>query len=68
MENVVSQVQAFNPKQIKIATLLFKPSCYQKKLKLDDVGIEVPDEFLVGYGLDYDGYGRNLQEIYTLNE
>ena len=68
MENVVNQVKAFNPKQIKLATLLFKPACYKKDLTLDYVGIEVPDEFLVGYGLDYDGFGRNLQDIYTLNE
>jgi len=55
-----------NAKEIKTVTLLFKPEAYKKDLKLDYVGIEIKNEFVVGYGLDYDGLGRNLKDIYIL--
>lgn len=57
---------AFNVKQLKIATLFFKPDAYTKDIPLDYVGFEIPNKFIVGYGLDYDGLGRNLPEIYQL--
>jgi hypoxanthine phosphoribosyltransferase len=57
-----------NPKSIKIATLLFKPSAYQQTYPLDYVGKEIPNDFVLGYGLDYEGLGRNLSSIYVLNE
>jgi hypoxanthine phosphoribosyltransferase len=57
-----------NPKSIKIATLLFKPAAYQKSYVIDYVGKEIPNDFVLGYGLDYDGLGRNLSSIYVLNE
>jgi hypoxanthine phosphoribosyltransferase len=57
-----------NVKHFKIATLFFKPEAYKQDLKLDYVGIRIPNKFIVGYGLDYDGLGRNLPEIYQLNE
>ena len=53
-------------KQLKIATLFFKPEVFKKKLKIDYIGISIPDRFIVGYGLDYDGLGRNLTNIYQL--
>ena len=53
-------------KSFKIATAFFKPSAYTKKLKVDYVGIEIPNDFVVGYGLDYDGYGRNLKDVFVL--
>lgn len=53
-------------KQLKIATLFFKPEAYTKDIKLDYIGFEIPNKFIVGYGLDYDGLGRNLPEIYQL--
>jgi hypoxanthine phosphoribosyltransferase len=55
-----------NPKAIKVATLLFKPESYNGKIKIDYVGKSIPNDFIVGYGLDYDGLGRNLADIYTL--
>lgn len=55
-----------NVKQLKIATLFFKPEAYTKNIPLDYIGFEIPDKFIVGYGLDYDGLGRNLPEIYQL--
>lgn len=53
-------------KCLKVATLFFKPEVFKKELHIDYVGIEIPDDFIVGYGLDYDGLGRNLPDIYKL--
>jgi len=55
-----------NVKDLKIATLFFKPEAYTKDITLDYIGFKIPDKFIVGYGLDYDGLGRNLPEIYQL--
>jgi hypoxanthine phosphoribosyltransferase len=55
-----------NVKHLKIATLFFKPEAYKKDIKLDYVGIRIPNKFIVGYGLDYDGLGRNLPDVYQL--
>ena len=66
LENIISQLKGYEPSEIKIATFLFKPEAFKKSYKIDYVGIEIPNDFIVGYGLDYDGYGRNLPEIYTL--
>lgn len=55
-------------KTFKIATLFFKPDAYLQDIKLDYVGIRIPNKFIVGYGLDYDGLGRNLPEVYQLKE
>lgn len=57
-----------NPKSIKIATLLYKPEAYSKSYTIDYVGLEIPNAFVLGYGLDYDGLGRNLSSIYVLND
>ncbi len=53
-------------KHLKIATLFFKPDAYKKDIKIDYIGIRIPDKFIVGYGLDYDGLGRNLADVYQL--
>ncbi len=53
-------------KQLKIATLFYKPDVFKKDLKIDYIGISIPDVFIVGYGLDYDGIGRNHSSIYQL--
>jgi hypoxanthine phosphoribosyltransferase len=57
-----------NVKHLKIATLFFKPEAFKKDLKLDYIGIRIPNKFIVGFGLDYDGLGRNLPEVYQLKE
>ncbi len=54
------------PRSIAVASLLFKPQALVHDLKLDYVGFEIPNDFVVGYGLDYDGLGRNLRSIYSL--
>lgn len=56
------------PSSISIVSLLFKPSAYQHKIKIDHVGFEIPNDFVVGYGLDYNGLGRSLKDIYVLND
>lgn len=53
-------------KQIKVATALLKPDSYKKDLKINYVAHKIKNEFVVGYGLDYLGYGRNLKEVYIL--
>jgi len=53
---------------IRVSTLLYKPEAYKKSYEIDYVSIEIPNKFVVGYGLDYDGLGRNLNSIYILNE
>ena len=63
---LVKILAAHNPKEIKLATLLFKPDAYKKDLKVDYIGLSIPNDFIVGYGLDYDELGRNLRDIYTL--
>lgn len=65
LDTIVKLLKPMNPASLKIATLLFKPQAYQKNLKLDYIGLEIPNEFIIGYGLDYNGYGRNYEDIYT---
>ena len=57
-----------NVKHFKIATLFFKPEALVNDIKIDYVGIRIPNKFIVGFGLDYDGLGRNLPEVYQLKE
>lgn len=54
------------PKSMKIATLLHKSAATEYPLALDYVGFDIPNKFVVGYGLDYDGLGRNFKEIYQV--
>lgn len=66
MSKMIDQLKSKSPKEIKIATLLFKPNALKVKLNLDYVALEIPNDFIVGFGLDYDGYGRNLADIYKI--
>lgn len=66
IETISKQLQVFEPKEIKIATLLFKQEAYKKNIPIDYAALSVPNDFLVGFGLDYDGLGRNLEDIYSL--
>ncbi len=65
---ISEQIQALNPKSLKIASLLLKPDVYQETIPLDYVGLEIPNDFIIGYGLDYDGLGRNFKDIYQVVE
>lgn len=53
-------------KSVKIATMLFKPGAFEYDYKIDYIGEEIDNDFVVGYGMDYNGYGRNLTSIYKL--
>ena len=66
VSNCIDQLKNLGVKEIFVATLLFKPAALKKEIKLDYIGIEIPNDFIVGYGLDYDGYGRNLPDIYKI--
>ena len=66
LERIVDELVIRKAAEIKIATLLYKPDAYIRDIHLDYVGFEIPNDFVVGYGLDYDGYGRNLPSVYTL--
>lgn len=54
--------------EIKICTLLFKPNAYRKDIKIDYAALQIPNDFIVGYGLDYDQLGRQYKDIYVLDE
>ena len=66
MVQMLTAMDELRPKSVEIATLLFKPDALVEKLDLKYVGFEIPDRFVVGYGLDYAGLGRNLPDIYQL--
>lgn len=65
---LMAELKKQNPASVKIATAIFKPLALKHPIKPDYVGFELPPAFIVGYGLDYDGFGRNLNDIYVLNE
>jgi hypoxanthine phosphoribosyltransferase len=67
LHDFLPRLQDHNPASLRIATLLHKPEATQYDLTLDYVGFAIPNKFVVGYGLDYDGLGRNLREIYQLS-
>ncbi len=66
MKEVYDQLIFKGAREVKIATLLFKPQALKVDITLDYVGLEIPNDFIVGFGLDYDRRGRNLKDIYTL--
>ncbi len=68
MEKIITSLEAKGAASIKVATFLQKPAALQRDINVDYVAMKIPNEFIVGYGLDYDGYGRNLKDIYTVVE
>lgn len=68
MAQLLGQITERNPASVEIATLLHKPDATRIPLQLKYVGFAIEDRFVVGYGLDYDGLGRNLPAIYQLSE
>jgi len=65
MEKIVDEINDLGPKEIRIASLLVKPDAFLRSYNIDYIGMEIPNDFIVGFGLDYDGLGRNLTAIYT---
>jgi hypoxanthine phosphoribosyltransferase len=68
LHEFLPQLENQQPASLKIAALLHKPEALVYPLKIDYIGFIVPNKFLLGFGLDYDGLGRNLKEIYQLVE
>ncbi len=66
MVALIAELMKLGPAEVKIATLLFKPAALRQDIAPDWVALEIPNDFIVGYGLDYDGYGRNLKDIYKV--
>ncbi|MEJ7821063.1 MAG: hypoxanthine phosphoribosyltransferase [Chitinophagaceae bacterium] len=66
LSKFLPQLENHHPASLKIAALLHKPEAMVHPIKIDYLGFNVPDKFLLGYGLDYDGLGRNIKEIYQL--
>jgi hypoxanthine phosphoribosyltransferase len=60
------QLEHHHPASLKIASLLHKPDAMIHPIKIDYLGFTIPNKFVIGYGLDYDGLGRNIKEIYQL--
>ena len=66
LHNFLPKLVHQQPKSMRIVTLLHKPEATEYPLQIDYIGFKIPDRFVVGYGLDYDGLGRNLKEIYQV--
>ena len=66
MERILGSLKAKGANEIKVATFLQKPDALQRDIQVDYIAMKIPNDFIVGYGLDYDGYGRNLKDIYTV--
>ena len=66
LERIVGELVIRKAAEVRIAAMLFKPAAYTKDIPLDYIGFEIPNDFVVGYGLDFNGFGRNLPSVYTL--
>ncbi len=66
LEKLINVLSKKNIKQYKVATAFFKPSSLKNNIKIHYTGIEIPNDFVVGYGLDYDGLGRNQKNVFVL--
>ena len=66
MNELLKQLHEHQPASIKIASLIQKPEALKHPITVDYTGFKIPNEFIVGFGLDYDGYGRNLPYIYQV--
>jgi hypoxanthine phosphoribosyltransferase len=68
MAHMIATLKKQNPKSVDICTLLLKPEKLEVQLDIKYVAMEIPNDFIVGYGLDYNELGRNLKDIYTIKE
>lgn len=68
LKELVHMFSNINVKEFKVATLFYKSEIYKGEYTIDYFGMEIPDKFIVGYGLDYNELGRNLREVYQLNQ
>lgn len=68
MDHIVKQLKGYEPGEIKIASLLYKSEIYDNKYPIDYFCFDIPQKFIVGFGLDYNGFGRNLPHIYQVTK
>lgn len=68
IKRMIESLGTRNPESIHICTLLLKPACLKVPLNIEYAAMEIPNDFILGYGLDYDKQGRNLRDIYTVME
>lgn len=68
MEAMLGELAKLEPAQVYIATFLFKPEAFKKNFKIDYIGRSIPNDFIVGYGLDFDEFGRFYKDIYVVND
>jgi len=68
MEYLLRNLKGLGAKEVRIATLTFKPDAFRYDYPIDYIGMSIPNNFIVGYGFDYDGYGRNSADIYKIIE
>jgi hypoxanthine phosphoribosyltransferase len=66
LDTIMRQLSGYQPASVKVATLLYKPDACKAEIPLDYIGFSIPNQFIIGYGLDYNGYGRKYEDIYTL--
>ena len=68
MQHMLAEVQALHPRSVRVCALFFKPGAFKGDYKVDYVGREIGNEFIVGYGLDYNERGRNLPEVMVVSD
>lgn len=68
MTTMLAELAKLEPASISIATFFFKPDAFKGAFKINYVGCSIPNKFILGYGLDYDGYGRSYKDIYTVKD
>ena len=66
IEHLMRSLSGHNPASVEVATLFFKPNSYSKQIPIKYKALEIGNEFIVGYGLDYDQLGRNLKDVYVV--
>jgi len=66
LENILQHVENHKPANVLVTALLFKPAACIRDIRIDYLGREIPNDFVIGYGLDYNGFGRNMPDIYKV--
>jgi hypoxanthine phosphoribosyltransferase len=64
LQKIVQSLEEINPKSVKIAVMFDKPLARLNELQADFIGRKIESKFIIGYGLDFDGFGRNLPDVY----
>ncbi len=68
MDAMIKELEKYEPAGVYIASFLFKPGSFKKDFKIDYIGRSIPNDFIVGYGLDYDNFGRFYRDIYVVSD